>query len=142
MVSAVRGDGTAHPRAARVDGVRLEAARKRKEKKYPELVTATRCKLVVAGTEVGGRWSEEAWTFLELLAHAKARSAPALTRRSTEYCLLRRWTGMLAVAAQAAYAGTLLGEAPGKLELYDDWKVEWGELLQDREDTAGPSRLL
>ena len=93
--------------------------------------------------EVGGRWSEEAWAFLELLAHAKARSAPALMRRSTEYCLLRRWTGMIAVATQAAFAGTLLGEAPGKLELCDDWAVEWGELLQDREVSAeGPSRLL
>ena len=50
---------------------------------------------------------------------------------------------MLTVAAQAAFAGTLLGEAPGKLELCDDWNVEWGELLQDREEAAGgPSRLL
>ena len=38
---------------------------------------------------------------------------------------------MLAVAAQAAFAGTLLGEAPGKLELSDNWEVDWGELLQD-----------
>ena len=44
---------------------------------------------------------------------------------------------MLAVAAQAAFAGTLLGEAPGKLEVCDDWAVEWGELLQDREEPAG-----
>ena len=50
---------------------------------------------------------------------------------------------MLAVAAQAAFAGTLLGEAPGKLELADDWAVEWGELLEEREVPAdGPSRLL
>ena len=50
---------------------------------------------------------------------------------------------MLAVAAQAAFAGTLLGEAPGKLELSDDWAVEWGDLLQDREEPAGgPSQLL
>ena len=93
--------------------------------------------------EVGGKCSEEAWTFLQLLAHAKARSAPLLTRRSTEYCLLRRWTSMVAVAAQGAFAGTLLGEAPGKLELHDDWAVEWGELLHNREEPAGgPSRLL
>ena len=51
---------------------------------------------------------------------------------------------MLAVAAQRAFAATLLGEAPGKLELNDDWgAVKWGELLQDREVAAeGPSRLL
>ena len=50
---------------------------------------------------------------------------------------------MLAVAAQAAYAGTLLGEAPGKMEFSDSWAVEWGELLQEKEVVAdGPSRLL
>ena len=47
------------------------------------------------------------------------------------------------MAAQAAYAGTLLGEAPGKVEMADDWAVEWGELTQDREVASeGPSRLL
>jgi len=120
LVSAVKSDGSAHPQAERKDGVRLTEARKRKVRRYPELAGAQRCKLVVAAMEVGGRWSEEAWAFLELLAHAKARSAPAILRRSTEYCLLRRWTGMIAVATQAAFAGTLLGEAPGKLELSDD----------------------
>ena len=79
----------------------------------------------------------------ELLAHAKGRTAPVMLRRSNEFCFLRRWSGMLAVSAQAAFAGTLLGEAPGKLELSDDWAVEWGELLQDREEPAGgPSHLL
>ena len=49
---------------------------------------------------------------------------------------------MLAVAAHAAFAGTLLGEAPGKFALHDDWPVEWGELLQDREVGAdGGSKL-
>ena len=49
----------------------------------------------------------------------------------------------MAVAAQAAYAGTLLGEAPGKVEMADDWALEWGELVHDREVASdGPSRLL
>ena len=143
LVSAVKADGSPQPQAAKKDGARLAEARRRKERKYPELLEARRCKLVVAAMEVGGRWSEEAWTFLELLAHAKARSSPTLMRRSTEYCLLRRWSSMLAVAAQAAFAGTLLGEKPGKLELSDNWGVDWGELLHDREVAAdGPSRLL
>ena len=63
-------------------------------------------------------------------------------RRSTEYCLLRRWTSMLAVAAQAAFAGTLLGEAPGKQELADTWGLEWGELHDRAVPAEGPSRLL
>ena len=143
LVSSVKSDGSAQPQSAKRDGVRLTEARKRKERKCPELLDASRCKLVVTAMEVGGRWSDEAWTFLELLAHAKARSAPGLMRRSTEYCLLRRWSGMIAVAAQSAFAGTLLGEAPGKLELHDDWGVDWGEMLQEKEEPAsGPSRLL
>ena len=55
LVSAVKADGTAQPQAARKDGVRLTEARKRKERKYPELLEAQRCKLVVAAMEVGGR---------------------------------------------------------------------------------------
>ena len=39
-------------------------SRKRKETRYPELHRSPRCQLVVAGMEVGGRWSEEAWNFL------------------------------------------------------------------------------
>ena len=73
LVSAVKCNGCAQPQAVEKDGARLEVARTRKERKYPELLNAPRCKLVVAAMEVGGRWSEEAWTFLELLAHAKAR---------------------------------------------------------------------
>ena len=82
LVSPVRRDGTAYPRAVAEDGVRLEAARRRKEGKYPELLNTRRCRLVVTAMEVGGRWSEEAWTFLTLLAEARARTAPRLQERS------------------------------------------------------------
>ena len=44
--------------AARQDGVALAAARRRKERTYPELVArGARARLVVLGVEVGGRWS-------------------------------------------------------------------------------------
>ena len=143
LVSPVRRNGTAYPRAAAEDGVRLTAARKRKEQKYPELLHTRRCKLVVVAMEVGGRWSEEAWAFLTLLAQAKARTAPKGQKRSTEYCLLRRWSGMIAVAAQTAYAGSLLEEGTGKNPLCDDVLPDWGEVLCDRAVAAdGPSRLL
>ena len=92
--------------------------------------------------EIGGRWSEEAWTFLTLLAEAKARTAPGAMRRSTACLLLRRWSGMLAVAAQSAYAASLLGESSGQMVPHDDVLPDWGDLLQDREVPAeGPSRL-
>ena len=111
----VRRDGTPYPKAAAENGVRLEAARKRKEKKYSELLATRRCRLVVAAMEVEGRWSEEAWTFLTLLAEVKAQTAPHVLKRSTQYCLLRRWSQMVSVAAQTALAATLLGETITKI---------------------------
>jgi len=52
-------------------------ARRAKESTYPELFQTRRCKLVVLAIEVVGRWSQEAATFLRLLAQAKARTIPA-----------------------------------------------------------------
>ena len=79
-----------HARTAAENGVRFEAARRRKELKYLELLEQRRSKLVIAAMEIEGRWSEEAWTFFTLLAQAKARSAPGVMRRFTTYTLLRR----------------------------------------------------
>ena len=39
--------------------VALLDARRQKERAYPELVRSSRCRLVVLGVEVGGRWSTE-----------------------------------------------------------------------------------
>ena len=66
--------------------------------------------------EIGGRWSEEAWSFLEQLAKVKAKTVPVALRRSTEYCFLRRWSQILAVAAQSAFAATLLREYAGNIQ--------------------------
>ena len=76
-MSALRGDGTARRGAADVDGVALEAARKRKARTYPELVGVhRRARLVVIALEVGGRWSTETRSVLSQLAKAKARGEP------------------------------------------------------------------
>ena len=48
-----------------------------KERPYPELLQSRRCKLVVLAIEASRRWSQEATTFLRLLAEAKARTIPA-----------------------------------------------------------------
>ena len=56
MVSALGRDGTARRGAADVDGVALEAARKRKARTYPELAGVhRRARLVVIALEVGGQ---------------------------------------------------------------------------------------
>ena len=58
LVSPVRRDGRPQPHCADVDGAQLEVARRRKEQRYRELLDSRRCRLVVAATEVGGRWSK------------------------------------------------------------------------------------
>ena len=127
---------------ANTNGVRLEAARKRKETKYPELLRSRRCKLVVTAMEIGRRWSEESWTFLALLAKARANAAPQSSRRAVEQCFLRRWSTLIAVAAQTGYAASLLGEPAGKSPTPNDELPELGEVLEDRGVPAeGPSKL-
>ena len=64
--------------------------------------------MVVLAFEVGGRWSEESLTFIRLLAKAKSRAAPAVLQQSVRAAFHHRWTGILAVAAQRAFAASLL----------------------------------
>ncbi|CAK0790564.1 unnamed protein product, partial [Prorocentrum cordatum] len=130
LVSPVRTDGTAQPRAADEDGVQLAVARGRKEATYPELIGSRRCRLVVLGLEVGGRWSEEALTFVWLLARTRARSAPQRLRASARAAYLHRWTGWAAVAAQRAFAATLLELPPHTLAVDGD-EPHLADLLAD-----------
>ena len=79
LVSPLRGDGSPHRGAAERDGVALVAARRRKERTYPDLMAPrSRARLVLLAVEVGGRWSLEALTFIRLLAKGKgeARAKP------------------------------------------------------------------
>ena len=108
MVSPFRRNGHPQPGAEANDGAQSAQARARKERKYRELLASRRCRLVVLSVEVGGRWSEEAATFVRLLAKAKARAFPPVLRRSVQMAYTCRWTGLLAVAALRAYARTLL----------------------------------
>ena len=91
-----------------MDGIQLQRARERKEAKYAELIRSRRCRLVGLAVEVGGRWSEEALQFIQLLAKAKARSHPRLLRRSAQAAWSCRCLELLSVAAHRALARTLL----------------------------------
>ena len=84
LVSALHCDGSAHPRAAHVDGAVLVAARRRRERTNPELANPRRRS--VGGLGWGGwRRSEETTQFLTLLARAKARCEPIILRKRAEY---------------------------------------------------------
>ena len=109
LVCPVGRDGRPRPNGDVEPGVALrEAARKKREETYPEFLVSRRSRLVVFGLEVGGRWDTEALDFLRGFARAKARSQPEWLRASCVQGFLHRWTALAAVAAQSAFAQSLL----------------------------------
>ena len=99
MVSPLGRDGQPKGSSARQAGAVLEQAARRKRETYPEVLTARRCRLVVFGIEVGGRWNGEARDLLRALARAKARERPQWLRASALQAFHQRWSGVVAVAA-------------------------------------------
>ena len=130
-----------HARSAR--GADLRIARRAKERTYPELLHAPRCRLVVLALEVGGRWSPEAAQFVRLLARCRARSAPPLLRGACVAACVRRWTALLAFAAAKAFAATLLSLPLHGTANNDGPPPELSELLNEDRflDSPMPSRL-
>ena len=109
LVSVLGRNGEPRPRCADVDGVILEEATRRKERRYPELSGRHgRTHLVVLAAEVCGRWSPDTVRFLAQLAKAKARHEPRVLRESARQAWLRRWRCLLACSAAQAFALSLL----------------------------------
>ena len=120
IVSALRSDGTAIPQAAHTAGVALEAARRRKEGRCPELVgPRARSRLVVFGVEVGGRWSGESQTFISQLARARARGEQPILRRRAEQAWRIRWGSMVSCVSSLLGLPRALG-ADGDTPLLHD----------------------
>ena len=111
LVSPLTRAGEPRRQAGRFAGAALTDARKAKERAYPELLHNSRCRLVVLGIEVGGRWSEEAASFITSLARTKTRDTPAPLRHAAA-SLISRWTAFLTHAAMTAFAASLLFEDP------------------------------
>ena len=66
---------------------------------------------MVITLETGGRWSDEAATFLEELAHTRARDAPPALRFAAVLAWQRRWSRLLATATANAFASSLVTPA-------------------------------
>ena len=134
MASPLHADGTPLRGAASTDGVAIAAAESRKRERYPELAGASGGPaLIVVACETGGRWSQDAVGLLAGLAQAKARCAPRLLRRSAELGWLQRWSSILAVAAQAALATSLLGGDPWVEAGRDGHSPSLGAVLSSEE---------
>ena len=116
----------------------LIAARRRKERRHPELVgRRARARVVVLAVEVGGRWSSETLNFLSHLAKAKAGDQNWLLRRRAEMAWRARWASLLACTVARAVASSFLelpqasgadGETPALHEVERDLEVSSVEL--------------
>ena len=92
LVSPLTRSGEPRSRGGTFAGAALQDARRTKERTYPELLRNRRCRLVVLGIEVGGRCSNEASSFVRMLAQARGRSSPASLRAATPSALVSRFS--------------------------------------------------
>ena len=121
---------------------RLRLEGKNENQAYPELLHNCRCRFVVLGIEVGGRWSEEAASFITSLARTKTRDTPAPLRQAATTSLISRWTAFLTHAAMTAFAASLLLEDPTHHHNLDGEPPSLRDLLaQLPADPTDPSRL-
>ena len=143
LVSPLTATGRPRLGSHRKNGAAHQQAKKDKVRRYPEFQSASRCRLVVAGMEVGGRWSTEAAEFLEQLAWQRVRDTPERLRRATALALERRWAELVSVSAMKALADTLLYNTAQTTTVGDDGVPRVGELLDGVRYSVGPeaSRL-
>ena len=82
LVSPIKANGIARPRAAHEPGVAIANIEDVKATTYPELVTSNRCKFLALAGEVGGRWSATTCRLIRDLASAKSQEAALRLRKS------------------------------------------------------------
>ena len=135
MVSPLTSSGQPRPQGCQPGSPALRAARKAKERTYPELVRGNRCGLVVLAIEVGGKWGHEAAEFLRLLAQARNRSVPYVLR--TAAVQDPSHAGRPTHAAQAPFAASLILQDPASQSSTDGNTPPLSTLLQHHPDHPG-----
>ena len=110
-------------------GAALRIARRAKERTYPELLRAERCRLVVLGIELGGRRSPEVAQFVRMLARSRARSAPHVLRSGATAAYVSRWSALLSFAAARAVAASLLSLPLGNAASVDGAALDLSDVL-------------
>ena len=117
LVCPLTREGRARPRCANVSGAAIAAARRRKERRYPELSgDNARARLIVLAAEVGGRFSAETSQFLRGMASAKVRGLPQVLQGRAHAGWVRRWSAMLGCTAARAFAVSLLDRVPAGVD--------------------------
>ena len=110
VVSPVRADGRALPKASWLKGSTFSKAERLKQQTYPELVGSSVLALKTVAAEVGGRWSKQAVKLVEEVASARARTEVSSFRRGAYRAWRQRWLTMLSVSLQHSLASTLVSD--------------------------------
>ena len=131
LVSALDSAGQPRRQQRSTTGAALRIARRAKERTYPELLRAERCRLVVPGIELGGRWSSEAAQFVRMLARSRARSAPHVLRSGATAAYVSRWSALLAFAVARAVAASLLSLPLGNAANVDGAALDLSDVLAE-----------
>ena len=131
LVSALDSAGQLRRQQRSTTGAALRIARRAKERTYPELLRAERCRLVVLGIELGGRWSSEAAQFVRMLARSRARSAPHVLRSGATAAYVSRWSALLSFAAARAVAASLLSLLLGNAANVDGAALDLSDVLAE-----------
>ena len=119
MVSPLSLTRVPHARCADIDGAATMAARRRKQRRCPELAgEGGRALLVVLVCEVGGRFSKECRHFLRQMSKFKARDEPLLLQQRMRHARLHRWGSKLACSGARGLMPTLAKPtlAPKKID--------------------------
>ena len=94
LVSPLTRTGQPQPCAADTDGAALRVAERRKQAAYPELTGGGPQRLVVLGSEVGGRWNGGALRFMRDMVRIRACREPPTGRRAAASGWARRPTSL------------------------------------------------
>ena len=132
---------TGHPHPCAVDGAVLQVTERRKRCTYPELARGGPQKLVVLGSEIGGRWSTAAQYSVRELVRLRALRAPPAVRAAASSGWARHWWGAFSVAVQLAVASTALGRAWPAAPLPGPSDGPALDRVLDLATNEGPSRL-
>ena len=141
LVSPLTRTGQPQPGTVADDGAMLRVAERRKRAAYPELSSGGPQRLLVLGSEIGGRWNKTAQHLVRDLARVRAQRAPPALRAAATSAWTRRWWATLAVAVQQAVSSTALGSPwPAPPHASQPPGPELDRVL-DLAEAAGPSRL-
>ena len=99
------------------DGAALEEAGRKKEQ--ADVARSGRCRFLTAGIETGWRWASALVSFVKRGARAKARSAQPLLQKAAQHWWRLRWSSMISIAAQVAFAVSLTPEVPRDAPCFD-----------------------